>query len=61
VVKQVAAEAGTTASRVALAWTLANPAVTAPTVGVRRLAHLDDNLGDLGLELSEEQLAQLDR
>lgn len=60
VVKQVAVEAGTTPSRVALAWTLTNTAVTAPIVGVRTVAQLDDNLGALGLELSEEQLAWLD-
>jgi hypothetical protein len=45
---------------VALAWTLTNPAVTALIIGARTLAQLDDNLGALGLELSEEQLARLD-
>jgi aryl-alcohol dehydrogenase-like predicted oxidoreductase len=60
VVKDIAAEIGTTPSRVALAWTLLNPAVTAPLVGARSLAQLDDNLGALQIELAPEQQARLD-
>ena len=60
VVKDVAAEIGTTPSRVALAWALLNPAVTAPTVGVRSLAQLDDNLGALQIRLDPGQHARLD-
>jgi aryl-alcohol dehydrogenase-like predicted oxidoreductase len=51
VVKDIAAEAGTTPSRVALAWTLLNP-VVASLVGARTPAQLDDNLGALRLELN---------
>ncbi len=58
-VKQVAAGLGTTASRVALAWTLLNPAVTAPIVGARRLDQLDDNLGALQVQLDPGQQARL--
>jgi aryl-alcohol dehydrogenase-like predicted oxidoreductase len=60
VVGSVAQEIGATASQVALAWTLANPAVTAPVMGARTLVQADDNLGALGLELSDEQRAWLD-
>jgi aryl-alcohol dehydrogenase-like predicted oxidoreductase len=60
VVKDVAAEIGATRSSVALAWTLLNPAVTAPLVGARTLAQLEDNLGALELELPEEQRARLE-
>jgi aryl-alcohol dehydrogenase-like predicted oxidoreductase len=59
VVKDVAAKLGTTSSRVALAWTLLNPAVVAPIVGARTLAQLDDNLGVFGISLEPEQQARL--
>ena len=60
VVKDIAAELGTTPSRVALAWTLLNPAVTAPIVGARSLAQLEDNLGGLDIQLDPRQQARLD-
>lgn len=60
-VKAVAEEAGTTPSRVALAWTLANPTVVSPIVGARTLAQAEDNLGALDLVLTPEQVARLDR
>ena len=60
VVKDVSAEIGTTPSRVALAWTLLNPAVAAPVVGARSLAQLDDNLGALQVGLEPGQQARLD-
>lgn len=59
VVKEIAAELGTTPSRVALAWTLLNPAVTAPIVGTRSLAQLNDNLGALDTRLDAGQQARL--
>lgn len=59
VVKDVAAELGTTPSRVALAWTLLNPAVTAPIVGARSLAQLEDNLGGLHIKIDPGQQARL--
>lgn len=59
-VREVAAEIGTTRSRVALAWTLLNPAVTAPIIGARTPVQLEDNLGALELELPEEQRTRLE-
>ena len=59
VVKDIAAELGTTPSRVALAWTLLNPAVTAPIVGARSLVQLDDNLRALDVQLDAAQQARL--
>ena len=58
-VRKLAAELGTTPSRVAVAWTLTNPAVTAPILGARTLAQLEDNLGALDLEFTDQQLAAL--
>ncbi|MDC3960548.1 aldo/keto reductase [Polyangium jinanense] len=60
VVRSVAQEIRATASQVALAWTLSNPAVTAPVMGARTLAQAEDNLGALGVVLSDEQRARLD-
>jgi aryl-alcohol dehydrogenase-like predicted oxidoreductase len=60
VVKEIAAELGSTPSRVALAWTLLNPAVVAPLVGARTVAQLDDNHGALDIELDLEQQARLE-
>ena len=60
VVVEVAGELGMTPSQVALAWTLANPAVVAPVMGARTLAQAEDNFGALELTLTEEQLARLD-
>jgi aryl-alcohol dehydrogenase-like predicted oxidoreductase len=59
VVKEIAATLGTTPSRVALAWTLLNPAVVAPIVGARTLAQLDDNLAVFDVALEPEQRAKL--
>jgi aryl-alcohol dehydrogenase-like predicted oxidoreductase len=60
VVGTVAQEIGATPSQVALAWTLSNPAVTAPIIGARTIAQAKDNLGALGVVLSNEQRARLD-
>jgi aryl-alcohol dehydrogenase-like predicted oxidoreductase len=61
VVQSVAREIGASPSQVALAWTLLDPAVTAPIIGARTLAQLEDNLGALELELSGEHRRQLDQ
>jgi len=61
VVKDVAKQSGHTPSQVALAWTLLNPAVSAPIMGVRTHAQLEDNLGALEVEFTEAQVADLQR
>jgi aryl-alcohol dehydrogenase-like predicted oxidoreductase len=48
---EVAQEIGKTPSQVALVWTMLNPAVTAPIIGARTLAQLEDNLGAAGSEI----------
>jgi aryl-alcohol dehydrogenase-like predicted oxidoreductase len=58
-VKAVADELGATSAQVALAWTLANPAVTAPILGARTLRQLEDNIGALDVVFSEGHLARL--
>jgi hypothetical protein len=52
----VAAETGGTPAQVALAWTAAQPAVTAPLASARSLEQLEELLGSLELELTAAQL-----
>ncbi|MGW7574403.1 aldo/keto reductase [Streptomyces sp. NPDC054765] len=59
-VKEVATELGRTPAQVGLAWTLQNPAVTAPIIGARTPAQLEDNLGALDVDFTAAQLARLD-
>lgn len=47
-------------AHVALAWLLANPAVTAPIIGPRTVEQLEDSTWALQLELGDEVLARLD-
>jgi aryl-alcohol dehydrogenase-like predicted oxidoreductase len=53
-------ELGQKPADVALAWLLANPAVTAPIIGPRTMEQFEGNLGAVEIELSEEALARLD-
>ncbi|MFI0898128.1 aldo/keto reductase [Streptomyces sp. NPDC020983] len=59
-VKETATEVGCTPAQVALAWTLNAPGVTAPVVGARTVAQLEDNLGALRVGLTPAHLARLD-
>lgn len=59
-VGEVAAEAGATPAQVALAWLCRRPGNVIPIIGVRSDMQLRDNLGALGVELTEEQLGRLD-
>jgi aryl-alcohol dehydrogenase-like predicted oxidoreductase len=56
---EVAAEASATPAQVALAWLAAQPGVTAPIASATSVAQLDELLGVLTLELSEDQLERL--
>jgi aryl-alcohol dehydrogenase-like predicted oxidoreductase len=57
----VAEETGKTPAQVALNWVLNRPGVTSPIIGVRTLAHLEDNLGAAGWALSDEQMSRLNQ
>lgn len=59
-VREVAEDLGRTPAQIALAWTLRNPAVTAPIIGARTPAQLEDNLGALEVDLPAAHLARLD-
>ena len=57
----IAKETDKTPAQVALNWVLSRPGVTAPIIGVRTMAHLEDNLGATGWALSAEQMKKLDQ
>jgi aryl-alcohol dehydrogenase-like predicted oxidoreductase len=59
-VAQVAAERSVPRAQVALAWLLAKPVVTAPIVGATKLQHLEDAVAAVDVELSDEEVAQLE-
>jgi aryl-alcohol dehydrogenase-like predicted oxidoreductase len=59
-VRRVAQNRGVPPARIALAWMLAKPFVTAPIIGATKLAHLDDAIATLDLELTVEEIAQLE-
>ncbi|HTT91620.1 MAG TPA: aldo/keto reductase [Acidimicrobiales bacterium] len=59
-VANVAEKHGASRAQVALAWLLSKPVVTAPIVGVTSTAQLDDLLGSLSMELSAEEIEQLE-
>jgi aryl-alcohol dehydrogenase-like predicted oxidoreductase len=60
-VRAIAGEVGATPSQVALAWTLANPAVVSPIMGARTVAQAEENLAALEVALSPAQCERLDR
>jgi len=60
VLTSVAAEAGTTAARVALAWVQQRPGVASSIIGARTLEQLEDNVGALEIKLTPEQIKKLD-
>ncbi|MEU4119509.1 aldo/keto reductase [Kitasatospora sp. NPDC028055] len=59
-VESVAAARGVPMARVALAWVLGNPLVTAPVVGATRPGHLDDAVAALGVRLDAAERAALE-
>jgi aryl-alcohol dehydrogenase-like predicted oxidoreductase len=59
-VGEIAEARGVTYPQIALAWLRAQPAVCSVIIGVRTLAHLEDNLGAVELELTPDELARLD-
>jgi aryl-alcohol dehydrogenase-like predicted oxidoreductase len=57
----IAKARGVSNMQVALAWVLANPAITAPIVGTSRIGHLDDAVAALSLQLSDEEVKTLEK
>ncbi|NNC12522.1 aldo/keto reductase [Planctomonas sp. JC2975] len=59
-VERVAANRGIPMAQVALAWVLRNPVVDAPIVGASKVAHLDDAVAALDVELTDDEVAALE-
>jgi aryl-alcohol dehydrogenase-like predicted oxidoreductase len=59
-VRKVAQDRAVPPARVALAWLLSRPAVTAPIIGATKMHHLEDAVAALDLKLSAEDVRQLE-
>jgi aryl-alcohol dehydrogenase-like predicted oxidoreductase len=59
-VAEIAAERGAPSARIALAWLLHKPGVTAPIVGATKAEHLEDALVAESLSLTEDEIARLE-
>ena len=59
-VDRIASAHDATVSQVALAWLLARSGVIAPIPGTSSVEHLEENLGAADLQLSEDELAELE-
>lgn len=59
-VASIAAARGIPRARVALAWLLRNPVISAPIVGAGNPGHLKDALAALDVELTDEEVAELE-
>ncbi|QWF79398.1 aldo/keto reductase [Amycolatopsis sp. CA-230715] len=59
--RSLAAEKGVTAGQLALAWVHGRGGDVVPIPGTKRRKYLEENLGAVGLDLSEEDLAAIER
>jgi len=57
---EIARRRGVSNARVALAWVLAQPGITSPIVGARRMEHLEDAVASVELKLDESELRALE-
>jgi len=51
---------GYSMSQMALGWMLSDPLITSPIIGPRNIEQFKDNIGAVGLRLSEEEKAKMD-
>jgi aryl-alcohol dehydrogenase-like predicted oxidoreductase len=58
---EMAARKKATPAQIALAWLLAQKSWIVPIPGTRKLERLDENLGSVAVELTSEDLAEIDR
>ncbi|MFP6664655.1 MAG: aldo/keto reductase [Deltaproteobacteria bacterium] len=59
-VKKVAASRGLAPAQIALAWLLSRDVVAAPIIGATKMAHLDDAIAAVDIQLSAEEIAALE-
>jgi aryl-alcohol dehydrogenase-like predicted oxidoreductase len=58
--RAVAAARGVSAARVALAWMLSKPFVTAPIIGATKIVHLKDAIAAVEMDLTADEIKQLE-
>jgi aryl-alcohol dehydrogenase (NADP+) len=59
-VQALAAAKGVPPARIALAWLLHKPAVTAPIVGASKAQHIEDAVGALSIKLTADEIGSLE-
>jgi aryl-alcohol dehydrogenase-like predicted oxidoreductase len=59
-VEEIAKEKGVTASQLALAWVLAQGEDIVPIPGTKRVKYLEENVGALDVQLTDEELRRID-
>jgi aryl-alcohol dehydrogenase-like predicted oxidoreductase len=59
--RAVAEDAGRTVAQVVIAWTIQQPGITVALCGAKRPDQIRDNAGAVGWELTQSQLAAIDR
>jgi pyridoxine 4-dehydrogenase len=59
-VRRIASERGKTMSQVSINWLLSRPEITVAISGSDTIEQLDDNLGALGWQFSEDEINTLD-
>ena len=59
-VARIAESRGVSRAQVAMAWVASRPGVTAPIVGATKMHHLEEAVGALDLELSDDEAASLE-
>ncbi len=59
-VSAVAEARGIAPAQVALAWMLAKPGVSAPIIGATKMAHLEDAIAAVDVELSQDEVESLE-
>jgi aryl-alcohol dehydrogenase-like predicted oxidoreductase len=52
---------GYSISQISLAWHLSNPVITSPIIGPRNMEQLRDNIGAVGLRLTNDEMEQLNQ
>ena len=57
---EISRKRGVSNAQVALAWVLAQPGITSPIVGARRMEHLDDAVAAVNLKLDESELRAIE-
>jgi aryl-alcohol dehydrogenase-like predicted oxidoreductase len=59
-VEKLAEQKGCTASQFSLAWCMNQPGITSPIIGPRTMEQLEDNLGAIEVELSDDDRRKID-